>query len=230
MHSWRAGGLVFGSSAAVLMLEIVAGRLMAPYVGVSLQTFTGIIGTVLAGIALGAAAGGSLADRHDPRILIPWALGVGGALTWASLPIITLLGPAMGSGPVAIVGLTAAAFLAPATVLSAIGPLVAKLRLGSLDETGSVVGGLSAAGTAGALAGTFLTGFVLVAALPSRPVVLLIGAVLILAGAASTWRLRRRGPSLGGAAAITLLGLAAIARSTHPGTNTHWWWSILTPG
>ena len=47
--------MVFATSAAVLVLEILAGRLMAPYVGVSLETFTGIIGTILAGIALGAA-------------------------------------------------------------------------------------------------------------------------------------------------------------------------------
>ncbi len=44
--------LVFGSSAAVLVLEIISGRLMAPYLGVSLETFTGIIGVVLTGIAI----------------------------------------------------------------------------------------------------------------------------------------------------------------------------------
>ena len=61
---------VFVSAAAVLVLEIVAGRIMAPYVGVSLQTFTGIIGTILAAIALGAWAGGRAADgetRKSPR-------------------------------------------------------------------------------------------------------------------------------------------------------------------
>ena len=41
------------TSGCVLVLEILAGRLLAPYVGVTLQTYTGVIGTVLAGIALG---------------------------------------------------------------------------------------------------------------------------------------------------------------------------------
>lgn len=191
MRTWRAVGLVFGSSAAVLVLEILAGRLMAPYVGVSLETFTGIIGTVLAGIAAGAAIGGRMADRRDPRPLIGPALIIGGALAWASLPILRLLGPGVGSGPLAIVMLTSAAFLAPATVLSAVAPMVAKLRLGTLDETGSVVGGLSAAGTVGAIAGTFLTGFVLVAAVPSRPAVIVIGAVLVAVGVLVSWRLGR---------------------------------------
>ncbi|MDP8954677.1 MAG: fused MFS/spermidine synthase, partial [Actinomycetota bacterium] len=44
-----AAALVFCTSAAVLVLEILAGRLVAPYVGVSIETFTGVIGTVLAG-------------------------------------------------------------------------------------------------------------------------------------------------------------------------------------
>jgi spermidine synthase len=204
MRSWRAVGLVFGSSAAVLMLEILAGRLMAPYVGVSLETFTGIIGTVLAGIAVGSAVGGSIADRRDPRPLIGPALVIGGALTWASLPILRLLGPGVGSGPVAIVVLTAMAFLAPATVLSAVAPMVAKLRLSTLDETGSVVGGLSAAGTVGAIAGTFLTGFVLVAAVPSRPAVVVIGAVLVASGVLVSWRLGR-------ALAVSTMAFALVA-------------------
>ena len=33
---------MFGASAAVLMLEIIAGRVLAPYVGISLETFTGM--------------------------------------------------------------------------------------------------------------------------------------------------------------------------------------------
>ncbi len=186
--------LVFGTSAAVLVLEILAGRLMAPYVGISLETFTGIIGTVLAGIAAGSAVGGRLADRHDPRVLIGPSLVLGGVLTWLSLVIVRTVGPAVGAGPISIVTLTALAFLAPAALLSAIAPMVAKLRLGSLDDTGAVVGGLSAAGTIGALAGTFITGFVLVSALPTRPIVLAIGAVLIVSGVVVGRRLHRWEP------------------------------------
>lgn len=174
--------LVAGASGLVLMLEVLAGRLMAPYVGVSQETFTGIIGTVLAGIAAGASIGGRLADRRDPRSLIGPALAAGGLLTWATLPVVRMLGPLVGSGPVAIVVLAAAAFLPPALVLSAIAPMVAKLQLDSLDQSGEVVGRVSAAGTVGALVGTFLTGYVLVTALPTQWIVIIIGAVAVLAG------------------------------------------------
>jgi protein-L-isoaspartate O-methyltransferase len=194
----RATVMVFGTSAAVLVLEIIAGRLMAPYVGISLSTFTGIIGTVLAGIAVGAGVGGAAADRRDPRTLIGPALIIGGALAWLSVPIVIALGPKMGNGPVAIVILTGAAFFLPVAVLSSISPMVAKLRLANLEETGTVVGGLSAAGTVGALVGTFLTGFVLVAAIPTKTIVIIVGAVLIAAGVGASWWLKRRPPALAG--------------------------------
>lgn len=174
--------LVFGTSGAVLVLEILAGRLLAPYVGVSLETYTGIIGTILAAIAAGTAVGGRLADRVDPRRLLGPSLIAGGVLAWLSLPALSTLGPGAGEGPAAIVLLTTVAFFLPAAVLSAVSPMVAKLRLDDVAHTGEVVGGLSAAGTAGALVGTFLTGFVLVAAWPTRPIVVAIGALLVLTG------------------------------------------------
>ena len=66
-----AAGLVFLASGAVLVLEILGIRLLAPYVGLTLETTTTIIGTALAGIAAGAAAGGRAADRIDARRLSP---------------------------------------------------------------------------------------------------------------------------------------------------------------
>lgn len=184
--------LVFGTSASVLVLEILAGRLMAPYVGVTLETFTGIIGVVLAGIAAGAWIGGWAADqveavtrasaRTQQRLLGP-VLVASGVLVLAAPTIVDSIGPSMrAAGPTEIVVLTASAFFLPSLLLSTVTPIVVKLRLRSLEETGSVVGSFSAIGTIGALAGTFVTGFVLLAAMPSRSLVLLVGALLVVAG------------------------------------------------
>lgn len=183
--------LVFVASAAVLILEILAGRLLAPYVGVTLETFTAVIGVVLAGITLGTWQGGRIADRTDPRPLIPIALALGGALAIASVPLIRILGDAsLGTSPVAVVILAATGFLLPSAVLSAVSPMVVKLRLRSTDETGAVVGRLSAVGTAGSLLGVFTTGFVFVARFPITPVVVGVGLGLILLGALTRSMLR----------------------------------------
>ncbi len=205
-----ATALVFLTSGAVLVLEILAGRLLAPLIGVSLETFTGIIGTVLAGIALGNEVGGRLADRTDVAPLVGPAITAGGALAWLAPILVSTLDPVRGGDPLTIVFLTAVTFFAPAAVLSAVPPMVAKLRLGDLGETGRVVGSLSAAGTLGALVGTFLTGFVLVAAFPTRPLVFGVGAVLVAVGAVLTgWtRLRTNGAAV---LLIAVCGVGALA-------------------
>jgi len=183
MRSWFIGAVVFVAAAAVLVLEIVAGRILAPYVGVSLQTFTGIIGTVLAAIALGAWAGGRLADRNDPAKLLGPVLIVGGLLAVFSPALVTVVGAgAAGEDPGTIVILAFIGFFAPAAVLSMVTPIAGKLWIDSLDTAGSVVGNLSAIGTSGALFGTFVTGFVLIASVPSRPITWVVGAILILFG------------------------------------------------
>ena len=60
---WAPGLIVFVSSACMMVLELVAGRIVAPYVGVSLYTWTTIIGVILAGMSLGNYLGGRMADR-----------------------------------------------------------------------------------------------------------------------------------------------------------------------
>lgn len=214
MPSLLAVVLVFATSAAVLVLEILAGRLLAPYVGVTLETFTAIIGTVLAGIALGSWQGGRLADRYDPRTLLGPTIALGGVLALASLPMVRLFGPALsGRDPIAIVLLAALGFFAPAAVLSGVTPMVVKAQLDSLQVTGITVGRLSAVSTAGALFGTFITGFVLLAAFPTTPIVVGVGIALVASGLALWgWLPRRQGtrrtPVAVGAVLLAVLGVA----------------------
>jgi SAM-dependent methyltransferase len=192
-----AGTLVFVCSAAVLMLEILAGRLLAPYVGISLETYTSIIGTVLAGIALGAWGGGRVADRVDPHRLLGPVIAFGGVLAFCTVPIIRYLGDqsAQGGGASTLT-LTFAAFFLPAVVLSAVTPMVVKLQLHDLSDTGGTVGRLSGISTAGALVGTFVTGYMLVATTPTRTIIDALGAVLLAIGLGLSLWLSRRDPTI----------------------------------
>ncbi|MFA5251569.1 MAG: fused MFS/spermidine synthase, partial [Phycisphaerae bacterium] len=58
---------VFLSSACIMVLELVAGRLIARHLGSSLYTWTSVIGVVLAGITIGNYLGGRIADRFEAR-------------------------------------------------------------------------------------------------------------------------------------------------------------------
>ncbi|MGL5910864.1 MAG: fused MFS/spermidine synthase [Phycicoccus sp.] len=176
-----AGALVFGSSAAVLVVELVSLRLLAPYLGLTLETSTVVIGIALAAIAVGAWGGGRAADTPAARRLIGPLLAASGVAV--SLMPFVVRGSGELAGPsVLLVG--AVAIFVPGVSLSAISPIVAKLRLTDLAETGVVVGGLSGVGTVGALVGTVLTGFVFVTAFPVSTVLVGLGVLLVLAAVA----------------------------------------------
>jgi spermidine synthase len=217
MPRFVAAALVFLSSAAVLVLEILAARLLAPYVGVTLEVYTAIIGVVLAGIAVGSWLGGRAADRVDPHGLLGPLLIAGGALSFVTIPLIDGLGGGLrGGGPAATTLLTFLAFFAPAAVLTAVTPAVIKIQLADLDQTGRVVGRLSAIGTAGAIFGVFATGFVLVAALPTRPVVRGLGVALVVLGVALAVWLGRGRPVTVGSTALVLGAAAMSFAASHP--------------
>lgn len=209
-----AGALVVLASAAVLVLEVLSTRLVAPYVGLTLETYTAAIGVALAAISVGAWLGGRVSDAVDPRRFLGPVLATAGVLVFAVRPLVSLVGPQVqGGGPTAVLLLTLVAVAAPVVVLSVVPPAVVKLQLHALETTGTVVGRLSALGTLGALAGTFLTGFVLISALPTSRVLLVLGAVLVVVGVALTLLLRVRMPrgSESKGLALQLSGVSVLA-------------------
>ena len=210
--------IVFGASAAVLTLEILAVRLLAPYVGLTIETYTTIIGVVLAGIAAGAALGGRLADRSDPAALIARLLVLGGLLAMLTVLVVEVVGEAAGGASAADALVVAVlAFLPPAAVLSAVTPAAAKLEVTDLAQTGEEVGRISAWATAGALTGTFATGFVFVPLFAARASVLVVGGALVLAGIVVGLRLRAV-PALTAAAIAVGAGVLASGVALAAGT------------
>jgi spermidine synthase len=206
MNRWGPAVLAFVTAGSVLIMEIVAARLLAPYVGVTLQTYTAIIGTVLAGISAGAFVGGRLSDRVAPQQLLGPVIAIGGGLVLAALPLLRLVGRwADGGGSVGAVMLAGGAFLFPAAVLSMVSPLLTKLSLVSLDTAGAAVGRIEASGTAGAIFGTFFAGFVLVAKLSSNAILVVEGVSLVLLGVA-VHAILHRSVSRGLAASVVLSG------------------------
>jgi MFS family permease len=202
--------VVLVSGAAILVVETLATRLVAPYVGLTLESTTAVIGVALAGIATGAALGGRWADEFDPRRVATGALLVGGLGVLAVRPLVRLLGPGLGPGPTAAVLLVAASTLLPVAALAMVTRAVTRSRLSGVDGSGTVFGQLSAAGTAGSLLGTFATGFVLVALLPVTAILLVTAAACLLL-ALLTATVRTRAAPGGGTLAAVRPGAALIA-------------------
>ena len=163
MRFWTAIGLILVLSAVGLTYEIAAGRVLAPFFGTSLLTWTAVIATVLAGFSLGNALGGFMAERERGVALrnVRTAL-VGTAVLAAVTP--TVLGLVYAGGARGTGGMLFAVFVAffPASVLiSAPSPFLAKLAVEVRPgREGSSIGLVLAAGSLGAILGAVIAGFV----------------------------------------------------------------------
>jgi spermidine synthase len=195
-----------------MILELVAGRIIAPYVGVSLYTWTSVIGVVLAGISLGNFLGGWLADRYASLRLLGGVFALGGLSSFGILVVDALGRHVPGDWPIVvqILLLTAALFFLPCLILGAISPIVAKLAVRDLKKTGITVGRIYAAGTLGSIVGTFATGFFLISWFGTHVIVWSVAVVLLALGL--LFLLGRRWPWMLAAVLLLAGGTAVSAR------------------
>jgi len=200
------GAVVFLCGAAVMAIEIVGARILAPHLGSSIVVWTGLIGVVMAALALGYALGGGLADRRpEPRLLARLILlaALCTALTAAAKePLLRAVAASLPDPRAAVLAAGLALFAPAALLLGMVAPFSVRLALGDAARAGSTAGRLYALSTAGSIAGTFLTGFWLVALMGSAGILLLTAALLCLAAVLAAR------PALAGA--LLIAGLAAL--------------------
>lgn len=223
---FAAAALVFGASAGVLVVEIVALRLLAPYLGLTLETSTLVIGIALAAIALGSWAGGRAADVMPPRRALGPLLGVSGVAV-AATPFLVRGAAALGGSLLIVVATLA--IIVPGTLLAAVTPMVTKLRLTSLGRTGTVVGQLSGIGTAGAIVGTVVTGFILISRVPVSGIMFGLGIGLVAAAAAVEVRIRGWRAAVVPAVLVLLGGVGAAVAPGGCDLETTYHCAVIRP-
>jgi tetratricopeptide (TPR) repeat protein/MFS family permease len=167
-----------------MVLELVAGRLIARYLGSSLYTWTSVIGVILTGITIGNYLGGRIADKFPARKV----LAVLFAICSVSCVVTVILNNIVGkwiwlwdfSWPLHVFIHVSLVFLLPSTLLGTISPVVAKMALDRGLSTGRTVGDIYAWSAGGSIAGTFAAGYYLIAAFGTITIIWTIGAVLLL--------------------------------------------------
>lgn len=191
-HKWYLYLTEFFSGVSVMAVELGASRLLAPYFSSSQIVWTIIIGTIMIAMALGNLWGGRAADKNpDPdrlyrRILL--------AAVWvAAIPVVgkyIILGI---SGLLVLTVRTSlliwAAFFScmvlfvfPLFLLGTVTPSLVKYTVDSLDDSGKIVGKLSAANTIGSILGTFLPTFVTIPAVGTAVTFLIFSGILLAIG------------------------------------------------
>jgi len=179
--------VVFITGGAVLVLEVVATRVLAPYFGNTIYTVSSIIGVVLAALSLGYYFGGRLADK---RPAAAWFYGIiltSGLTVLGLEAIIILFLPALGNSLSLVYGPLVTAlvlFFLPAALLGTLSPYAIKLQSLAFPQTGlgAVSGAIFFWSTFGSIAGSLLTGFVFIPNFGVDKIIIGVGLVLILIG------------------------------------------------
>ncbi|MGE5542916.1 MAG: fused MFS/spermidine synthase [Bacillota bacterium] len=221
---WPYYVMAFLCGAFTMTLELVASRLVAPVLGVSLYTWTSVIGAALAGMSAGSLIGGWLADRYDAHrilgpILILSANAV--ALIVHALPLLHAAGAFLKVPLLRVAVPILIVFGIPSLSIGLVSPVLYRICLRRLERTGSTVGRLAASGSLGSIVGTFATGFWLIPTFGTRVIVLCVsGGLLVLGVLAMAWRSRgQRAVALILVTAITSVGIAGFTRASREGNT-----------
>ncbi|WP_300302888.1 fused MFS/spermidine synthase [Ferrovibrio sp.] len=183
------GLTLFLTSAAALIVEIVAGRMLAPYVGMSLYTWTAIIAVVLAGLSVGHWIGGRLAApqvAHQTALRgIAIALLLAGLTAGGAAPLLKGLAALLGGSdtpPLLLITLLAAGvFLLPSLFVGIVSPVLTKLAIDDAPHhQGPIIGRMFALGAAGSILGTLSAGYVFISWIGSTGTLLAVTALYLL--------------------------------------------------
>src|SRR4051812_27471785 len=144
---------VFVCGAVLLGVEIAASRVLAPFFGNSLFVWGALIGVVLAGLAVGYAVGGALADRLPKAALLVAVILLGSTfvllvpvLDQHVMKFIVEWDPGVRLDPLFAAILL---FGAPSVVLAAVTPIAVSLRAHELAGLGRTAGRLFSVSTVG---------------------------------------------------------------------------------
>lgn len=184
---WVVLLLAFTSGFIIMSVELLGGRILAPYFGSSIYVWGSIISIFMVALSVGYLIGGRL-SVNQPNLRRYGIFFVLAAL--GLLPIVFFANQAMDAVFMAIddprYGSLLAStllFFIPTAILGMIAPYSVRLMVNNTERSGQVAGGLYFVSTLGSALGTLLTSFYLVLWFEMNTILLTMVTVLILAGA-----------------------------------------------
>lgn len=184
MKKYKLEIIVFLCGALTMVLELIAARVLSPYVGSSNLIWTTIIGIILISMSVGYWYGGKVADKNkenDINILASYLLI--SAIVTSFIPIlevclISTLAKYISNLIIVAIISTIITFGIPSFLLATVSPIAVKIKNQNLDNVGTTSGKISSLSTIGSIFGTFFAGFVLIPNMGVRNIIL--GSTIIL--------------------------------------------------
>ena len=177
--------ILFFVEAIYMILELLASRVLSPYFGSSNIVWTAVIGIILLSGSMGNYIGGKIADKKGDLAEKLKGIIVTAGIFVLLIPIVqdVILEAIKGLNLDIRIGAiisTLILFFIPNLFIGFIIPIILKMRLTSVEDTGKVTGRTYAISTLGGIVGTFFGGFVLVPNFGSIQILLIIPILLFV--------------------------------------------------
>jgi len=165
IHTWFLLLTVFVTGASILIIELIGTRVLAPYFGSGIYTWSALIAVTLAALALGYVLGGKLADNYPAPGLLFYLCLIAGLWTALTPRLANLLLPDLVQLADVRLGVLLSSvllFTPNLFVLGMAGPFVIRLFSRDHESSGRTSGLVFSISTLGSLIAALGTGFFLV--------------------------------------------------------------------
>ena len=189
LHNQLVLSLAFVSGFIIMSIELLGGRILAPYFGSSIYVWGSIITVFMLSLSIGYLVGGRL-SLHTPTLTRYGSFYAGAAVLLLPLVLwsnqimealfLRIEDPRYGSLVVSML-----LFFLPTAVLGMIAPYSVRLLVAERERSGHVAGTLYFISTLGSAIGTLATSFYLVLWFEVNQILVSMGVVLLLSGGAA---------------------------------------------
>ncbi|WP_448213656.1 fused MFS/spermidine synthase [Colwellia sp. MEBiC06753] len=178
--------LAFCSGFSIMGVELLGGRILAPYFGSSVHIWGSIITVFMLSLSLGYLYGGKLSTRSANLTRYGMIFIVAGLLVlpialWAN-PIMEQVFLAIEDSRYGSLIASCALFLLPTIVLGMISPYSVRLLVTEKEHSGQVAGVLYFVSTLGSALGTIITSFYLVLYFEVNTIIVSFSGLLVILG------------------------------------------------
>ncbi|MCK8123644.1 fused MFS/spermidine synthase [Pseudoalteromonas sp. 2CM39R] len=174
--------LAFSSGFCIMGIELLGGRILAPYFGSSVHIWGSIITVFMLSLSFGYLLGGKLSTRNPSLtkyglIFFVASIMVVPIVLFAE-PIMTFIFTHVEDSRYGSLLASTALFFIPTTILGMISPYSVRLLVTDHEKSGQVAGGLYFVSTLGSALGTIITSFYMVLAFDVNDIIKTFAAVL----------------------------------------------------
>ncbi len=178
--------LAFIGGFVIMSLELLGGRLLAPYFGSSIYVWGSIITIFMLSLSLGYLIGGRL-SLYAPSLTKFGVIFLLGAfllypLVFLSEPIMESVFDAIEDPRYGSLAASSVLFIVPTAILGMISPYSVRLLVEETHESGKIAGQLYFVSTLGSALGTLGTSFYFVLWFEMNSILTLMTATLVVLG------------------------------------------------